>query len=166
VPNWRASWTRPLTTSSRRKSFLAGCSTGDGIDGRNGVCVGAGVFVSVGIGVGVAIGVGVGVDVGVAVGVDVGVGDRVCVGEGNGVGNSDSVGDGEGRATIGSSVGSVSAALLDCPLAAGFGVRLALIPGSDQSPTFSPFTNVVCNLVWPCSLITGPSNCPWTILPL
>jgi len=170
VPNWRDSWTRPSTTSSRRKSFLAGCSTGDGIERRNGVVIGVGVEVDVCL----AVGVGLGVDVAVGLGVDVdiGVGDRVgdddSVGSGVGVamGVGDGDGDGEGGAANGSSVGSVSAALLDFSLDAGPGVRLTVDPGSDQSPAFSPFTKVVCNLVWPCSRITGPSNFPWTIRPV
>jgi len=77
----------------------------------------------------------------------VGEGDRfaVSVGEGNGVGNSDGVD--EGCSITGFSVGCVSAALLDCSLDAGVGVRLALDPGSDQSPVFSPLAKVVCNRV-------------------
>jgi hypothetical protein len=34
---------------------------------------------------------------------------------------------------------------VDCLLGLGAGVRVD--PGSDQSPTFSPLTKVVCNLV-------------------
>ena len=142
---------------------MAGCSTGDGIEDRNGVgvgvCAGVGVAIGVGLGVdvGVAVGVALGVEVsvGVGVGVDVGAGDR---GNGDGVGNADSVGDGEGCSTDGSSVGSVSAVLVDFSLGPGGGVRVD--PGSDQSPALFPLTKVVCNLVCPCSLITGPSNFP------
>jgi hypothetical protein len=107
LPNWRDSWTRPSTTSSRRKSFLAGCSTGDGIEDRNGVDVDVGGGVTVGFGEGVGLGVGVGVDVGLAVGVGLGVavGVDVC--------NGDSVGSGEGS-NDGSSVGSVTATLGGC----------------------------------------------------
>jgi hypothetical protein len=126
---------------------LADRSTGDDIERLNGVCVCVGG--ATGVGVGLAVAVGLGVEVGVGHGVDVGVGDddRVCVGEGNGVGNSDSVGDGDGCSTIGSSVGWVSAALMDSSLDAGAGVALAVDPGSDQSPTFSPLAKVVCNRV-------------------
>ena len=91
-----------------------------------------------------------------------GVGDdgrrRDCVGDDDGVdeedgvgdsvgGTGDSVGDRAGPTTSGSSVGCVSAALVDCSLGAGVGVRLEVDPGSDQSPTLSPLTKVVCNLV-------------------
>jgi len=79
-----------------------------------------------------------------------GVGDdgrrRDCVGDSVG-GTGDSVGDRAVRTTNGSSVGCVSAALVDCSLGAGVGVRLEVDPGSDQSPTLSPLTKVVCNLV-------------------
>jgi hypothetical protein len=51
-------------------------------------------------------------------------------------------------------------------LGAGLGVWPKVDPGSDQPPAFSPLTKLVCNLVWPCSLMTGPSNFPWTILPV
>jgi hypothetical protein len=95
--------------------------------------------------VGVAVGVGLGVDVAV------GVGDRVADGDsaGNGVrvglGDRDGVGVGEGRSTIGSSVGCASAAGVDCVL--GLGAGVVVDPGSDQSPTLSPLTKVVCSLV-------------------
>ena len=104
-------------------------------------------------------------------GVDVGVGDDdgVAVGEGDGVGNSvggtgDGDGDGDGRSTTGSSVGCISAVSVDC--FCGVEARVRVDPGSDQSPTLSPLTKVACNRVWPCSLITGPSNFPRTILPV
>ena len=128
---------------------MAGCSTGDGIEDRNGVgvAIGVGVGANVGVAVGVALGVEVGGDVGVGVGlgldVDVGVGDRVA--DGDSVGNGDSVGVGEGCSTNGSSVGCVSAALVDGSL--GRGVEVRVDPGSDQSPTLFPLTKVVCNLV-------------------
>jgi hypothetical protein len=48
----------------------------------------------------------------------------------------------------------------------GVGLGLAVDPGSDQPSAFSPLTKLVCNLVCPCSLMTGPSNFPWTILPV
>jgi hypothetical protein len=101
------------------------------------------VGVGLGVKVGVAVGVGRGVDAGV------GVGDRVA--DGDSVGNGDSVdlgdgaGVGDGRSTIGSSVGCASAAGVDCVL--GLGVGVFVDSGSDQSPTLSPLTKVVCNLV-------------------
>ena len=96
-------------------------------------------------------GVGVGVDVAVGVGDRVADGDSagngvsVGLGDGDGDGSGDGDGVGEGRSTIGSSVGCASAAGVDCLLGVGAGVRVD--PGSDQSPTFSPLTKVVCNLV-------------------
>src|SRR5437868_14089083 len=101
----------------------------------------------------------------------VGDDDGVAVGEGDGVGNSgggtgDGVGDGDGdgRSTTGSSVGCISAVSADC--FSGVEARVRVDPGSDESPTLSPWTKVACNRVWPCSLITGPSNFPRTILPV
>ena len=179
LPNWSESRTRPSTGLSRRKSFLPGCSTGDGVEDRNGVGVGVRVCIAVGvdvavdvgvpvgvglgveIGVGVPVGVGLGVDVGVGVpvsiglgveigvGVPVDVGLGVDVGVGFGVGDrlGDDVGSGEDSSINGSSVGSVSGTFGDCSLGAGVGLRPALDPGSDQPPTLSPLTKVVCNRV-------------------
>jgi len=112
-----------------------------------GVDVGAGIAVGVAVGVGVGFGVGLGVDVGVDVGVSVGVGLGIAVSErvGDDVGDGDSVGVGEGRSTIGRSVGCVSAASVDCFCGVGAGVRVD--PGSDQSPTFSPLAKTVCKRV-------------------
>jgi hypothetical protein len=51
-------------------------------------------------------------------------------------------------------------------LAVAVAVGSAIEPGSDQPPAFSPLAKFACNLVLPCSLITGPSNFPRTILPV
>jgi hypothetical protein len=114
-----------------------------------GVDVGAGIAVGVAVGVGVGFGVGLGVDVGVGVGLGIAVSERVGDGVGDrvgdGVGNGDSVDVGEGRSTIGRSVGCVSAASVDCFCGLGAGVRVD--PGSDQSPTFSPLAKTVCKRV-------------------
>jgi len=99
----------------------------------------------VGVGVGLGVDVAVGVGDRVADGDSVGNGDSVGLGDGDGDRSSDGDGVGEGRSTIGSSVGCASAAGVDCLLGVGAGVRVD--PGSDQSPTFSPLTKVVCNLV-------------------
>lgn len=145
--------------SSNGEIFFGGCSTGEGVEDCDGVKVGigaragidvdlgVGVCVSVGLGVGVGIGVGVRARVGVGVGVAVGVGDRARDGIGKGVGDRDSVGDGEGCSTNGSSVDSVSVTLADCSFGAPDGVRLAVDPGSDQPPTWLPSAKVVCNRV-------------------
>jgi len=150
VANSTGSWIGPSTTSSKREFFLAGCSTGDGAENitvddgdawENGV--GDGDADSVGVADGRAEGDGdrVGDGVGVRTVVGIGVGVR----SGDGVGDADNVGDGEGRSTTGASVGCVSAVLVDFSFAAGVGVRVD--PGSDQSPTFSPLTKVVCKRV-------------------
>ena len=138
--------------------FSVGVGVGVAVDFGDGVRLGDATGIGVGVGDGVSLGVGVGVAIGDGFGV--GVGDGVGFGDGDGV----RVGDGEGRSICGVSIGSVSVGSADCSLAFGVGVRAA--PGSDQSPAFSPLTNVVCNRVWPCSLTTGPSNFPWTILPV
>ena len=109
------------------------------------VAVGLGVKVGVDIGVsvGVAVAVGLGVNAGVGVGDRVADGDSVGIGDGNSVGVC--VGDDEGRAIIGSSIGCASAAGGNCSLGLGAGGRVD--PGSDQSPALSPLTKVACNLV-------------------
>ena len=98
-----------------------------------------------GVGVGLGVDVAVGVGDGVADGDSAGTGVSVGLGDGDGDRSGDGDGVGEGRSTIGSSVGCASAAGVDCLLGVGAGVRVD--PGSDQSPTFSPLTKVVCNLV-------------------
>ena len=67
--------------------------------------------------------------------------------DGDDDGGGDSVGDGEGGSTNSSSVGRVSVALGVRSLDARDGVRLAVDPGSDHSPTLFPSTKVVCNRV-------------------
>lgn len=145
LPNWRDPLPRPSTTSSRRKSFLAGCSTGDGFEDRSGVGVCVAIGVAVGFGVVAGFGVGVGVGVGDIVGDGIGVGVGVGLGVDVGADDRDGVGNGEGCSTNGSPVGRVSAALVDGALGVGAGVPVD--PGSDQSPTLFPLTKVVCNLV-------------------
>lgn len=97
------------------------------------------------MGVGVAVGVGLGVDAGVVGGDRVADGDSAGNGVSVGLGDGDRVGVGDGRSTIGSSVGCASAAGVDCVL--GLGAGVVVDPGSDQSPTLSPLTKLVCNLV-------------------
>jgi hypothetical protein len=167
VANSSGSWIDPSTTSSKREFFLAGCWTGDGaenitVDDGDALENGVGDADSVDVADGRAKGDGdrVGDGVGVRTVVGIGVGVR----SGDGVGDADNVGDGKGRSTTGASVGCVSAVLVDFSFAARAGVRID--PGSDQSPIFSPLTKVVCKRVCPCSLMTGPSNFPWTILPV
>ena len=121
-----------------------------------------------GVGVGVAVGLGVGIHRGVGIGVGntdmIGVGVGVGVGFGDFDTAADAVGTADGGdSTTGFALGA--GVLLDCSLGDADGERLA-VPGSDQSLTFSPFANVACNRVLPCSLITGPSNFPRTILPV
>jgi hypothetical protein len=144
VANSTGSWIGLSTTSSKREFFLAGCWTGDGAENitvddgdawENGVGVGDGDADSVGVADGRAEGDGDRAGDGVGVRTVVGIGVGVRTGDG----------DGEGRSTIGASVGCVSAVLLDFSFAAGAGVRVD--PGSDQSPTFSPLTKVVCKRV-------------------
>lgn len=152
VANSSGSWIGPSTTSSKREFFLAGCWTGDGAENitvddgdawENGVGVGDADSVGVADGDAEGNGDGVGVRIGVGIGVVVGIGFGVRTGDG--VGDADTVGDGEGRSTTGASVGCVSAVLVDFSFAAGAGVRID--PGSDQPPTFSPLTKVVCKRV-------------------
>jgi len=100
-------------------------------------------------------GVGIGVDVRTGVGVEVDFGVAVAVGAGVDV-------DPRGGGAVGSGVGVTIA--IDDGDSRGTGV--VVDPGSDQSPTLSPLANVACNRVWPCSLITGPSNFPRAILPV
>jgi hypothetical protein len=121
----------------------AAVPTGDGMKDRIGV--GVGVAVGVKVGGGVDVGRGVDVDAGVGVGDRVGDGDSAVNGVSVGLGDRDGVGVGEGRSTIGSSVGCASAAGVDCVL--GLGAGVVVDPGSDQSPALSPLTKVVCNLV-------------------
>ena len=127
-----------------------------------GVSFGDGESLSVGLGVG--FGDGAGEDNAEAFGDNVAVGKAARVGEGNGVGNDHGVDN--GGSVIGFSMGGVSVTLLGTCLGAGLGVWREAEPGSDQPPAFAPLTKLVCNLVWPCSRITGPSNFPWTILPV
>ena len=123
-----------------------------------GVRVAAGVDLGIGVdvGIGVNFGVGSGVDLGVAValGVDLGEAVGVATGDADSAGSSDPT-------------DSLSAAAGDSSFAAAGGVvtARAIRPGSDQPLACSPFANVACNRVCPCSLITGPSNFPRTILP-
>jgi hypothetical protein len=150
-----------------------GVTTGVGDEVGDGLGVEVGVDVDLGVDVGVTTGVGdgVGLNVDVAVAIGVGTGDAVGVGVGCGV--EDRIGDrtgiGVGKSSV-SSVRGVSTGFGDSSfgggVAVGVGVRPSSDPGSDQSPTFSPFANFACSRVCPCSLITSPSNFPSTILPV
>ena len=126
------------------------------------VCVG--VRAGVGVAVGVAVAGGVGIGVGIAVEVGRGVETRI--------GERDGIGVGKICSAVGSSTVGVPAGFGDSGFAVGIGVGVdvdapsSTEPGSDQAPTFSPLVNVVCNRVVPCSLMTGPSNFPRTILPV
>src|SRR5205085_6741627 len=115
------------------------------------VGVAAGVNPVTGDAVGVSLGVGVGVDLGVGLGVG------VCVAEGD----ADSAGSSD-------SIGSLSDAGGDSSFFAAFGVvaACAVRPGSDQPLTCLPFANIACQRAFPCSLITGRSIFPRTILPV
>lgn len=150
--------------------------------------VGVGVLRGVGDGVAVDLAVGVGLDVGIAVASGVGVGVRaggglaVGGGDGDAVGvgvdrgvkdrEGDRTGIGVGKMSASSVGGGVSTGLGDSSfgsgvgVAVGVGVRVSVDPGSDQSPTFSPFENFACKRVPACSFTTIPSNFPSTILPV
>jgi hypothetical protein len=116
----------------------------------------------VGVGLGKVIGVGVGLGNNFSLAVDIGVGISKAS-----VGLADGLGDG---AAVNSLSASSSVFLFGVgetlTRAVGDAVLAGSDPGSDQPLAFSPFTKFACNLVFPCSLITGPSNFPPTILPV
>jgi hypothetical protein len=127
-----------------------------------GVGVGRGVGVAVGRGVEVGLGAGFGAGVNFGVGIAVGSIGGVPTGVGLGVGVA--VGKAVGDSITGLATGS--AARGDCSLGKGVGLRLADSPGSNHPLTISPFAKLACNRVVPWTLITGPSNFPFTILPV
>jgi hypothetical protein len=136
-----------------------------GVDFGVGVCFGDSSTIEVevargvGVGAGVAVGVGVGVRFSFGVGIIVGS----IAGVPDGVGFA--VGIGDRVATSFTGFAFVSAGAGDCSLG-GVGLRLEGSPGSSQPLAISPFANVACNLVLPWTLITVPSNFPFTILPV
>jgi hypothetical protein len=140
-----------------------------GVDLSVGVCLGDSSTIGVEVGgdvargVGVGTGVAVGVDLTVGVGFGVGITVGSIAGVPNGVGFA--VGIGDGVATLFTGFAFVSAGAGDCSLGSGVGLRFAGSPGSSQPLAISPFANVACNFVLPWTLITVPSNLPFTILP-
>lgn len=142
-----------------------------GLDIGIGVGLGDGKVLGANVGIGDANGVGVGLGVGKIIGVGVGLGSfSLAVGIGLGSSKA-SVGLGEGEG-IGDRVSSFSASSIssfgvgDAFARSGLALAVGVDPGSDQPPAFSPFTKFACNLVFPCSRITGPSNFPRTIFPV
>jgi hypothetical protein len=131
-----------------------------------GVCVGVGCGVCIGVGVGVCIGVEVGAGIGVEVGRGGDVGNLGNDGVGIGVGSDQMVGDGKACSTAGSGGVSVRAGFAGCSLGVAVGLGATRDPGSNHGPAFSPFAKMACNVVLPCSRITGPSNFPCAILPV
>jgi hypothetical protein len=139
-----------------------------GVDFGVGVCFGDSSTIEVEVDVARGVGVGAGVAVGVGVGVRVGFGVGITVGSIAGVPNGVgfAVGIGDGVATSFTGFAFVSAGAGDCSLGSGLGLRFEGSPGSSQPLAISPFANVACNLVLPWTLITVPSNFPFTILPV
>jgi hypothetical protein len=101
----------------------------------------------------------------------------VGVGDGDGCGGGDSVngvsafsgssfGVGAGDSLEGVFGFSGSSSGETVGLAVAVAVADAIDPGSDHPPTLSPLSKFACSLVFCCSLITGPSNFPRTILPV
>lgn len=115
---------------------------------------------------GVTVGVCIGIANGVGEDVGLGVGVRVGINVGKGVGITGGVSNGDGESDSADGVSGVSFAVAIGSLAVGVGLGTAVDPGSNQSLTLFPLTNVACNLVFPWIRMTGPSNFPRTILPV
>jgi hypothetical protein len=148
------------------RGVTIGVNVGNGLGVENGVCVGVAVGIATiasaevrTAGVDLVLGDAVGVNLGFGIGVE---GAAVALG----VDRGDGVGVVEGDAD---SIGSLSDSDGDSFFVAAFAVvaaRTDVVPGSDQPLVISPLANVACNRVCPCSLITRPSNFPWTIFPV
>jgi hypothetical protein len=158
---------------------------GEGLTVAVAAGIGLGLANLIGVGVGLVRGVevglgdsnnirGVGVGLGKVIGVAVGLGNNFNLAVDIGVGISkgsvalaDGLGDGAAVNSFSAScsvsffgIGETVTRVLGDAVVAGSD------PGSDQPLAFSPFTKFACNLVFPCCLITGPSNFPPTILPV
>src|SRR5947209_226523 len=124
-----------------------------------GVGLGRAVAVAIGVGEGLGRGVGVGLRLGRGAGVDVAVRSGDAIGSG-------SI-DGVSVCWITTGVGvGVAATGEEATVAAAVTVGAAVDSGSTQLLVFSPFAKFALTCVLPCRRITGPSNFPWTILPV